>query len=584
MLLAAVPALAQEATPPPATCTSGSSGIGDPYFPLLGNSGYDVQHYDLDLAIDVAGGAIASGQATIDAIALVDLCAFNLDLRGLEIDEIVVAGAPARFSRRVSELTVTPATPLTAGASFTVEVIYHGIPQGQQAPTVGGLLLELFGAAMGLGAGEQKPGPEEGEQYGRGWWTGRDEVFIAGEPAGAESWYPSNGHPADKATYTLRLTVPRPYTVVANGILRETIASDAATTTVWDSVDPMATYLTTFHAGRLTVEERESPGGLPLRVSFAPSVPAGQRAMFDRLPEMIAYFESVFGRYPFAVAGGTVVGAPILFALETQTMPIYGQAPLPANVPLPAEILEGLDSTVAHELAHQWFGNTVSLLRWQDIWLNEGFASYGQVLWIEHTEGVVARNHHIARIYAVYAAMARFQDPAQVATMHAGEVLDGYQNFRRRFLGLGVSEAFQRDYLAGLGVTTAEELEGVSGEEGLAQLAALGVAVDEFPGEPVLVGDPGAANLFSPTVYDRGALTLHALRLRIGDEAFFATLRRWTERYHDGNAMTSDFITLAEEMSGEELDAFFAAWLYQIALPNLTPPRDTSPEATPVAA
>ena len=408
-------------------------------------------------------------------------------------------------------------------------------------------------------------------------------MFIAGEPAGAESWYPSNGHPADKATYTMRLTVPRPYAIVANGVLRETTASDTATTTIWESRDPMATYLATFHAGRLTVEERQGPHGLPLRIAFAPAISTGQRVMFDRLPAMIDYFETVFGPYPFAVAGGTVVGAPILFALETQTMPIYGQAPLPGNMPLPDDVLAGIESTVAHELAHQWFGDAVSLLRWQDIWLNEGFASYAQVLWIEHTEGVVARNHHVAQLYAVYAALTPFQDPAQVAAMHAGDVLEGYQRFRQRFLGMSINANFAREYLAGLGVATAAELESVSGEEGLAQLAALGVSAEEFPGEAVLVGDPGAPNLFSAAVYSRGALTLHALRLRIGDEAFFATLRAWTARYHDGNAMTSDFIALAEEMSGEDLAEFFDGWLYQIALPDLTPPRDPGAEATPVA-
>lgn len=581
VLLTLVPALAQEATPAAVTCTAGSSGIGDPYFPLLGNSGYNALHYDLALDLDVAGNAITAGLATIEAVALVDLCAFNLDLNGLEIEGIAVDGTPAQFTRRGSELTVMPAAPLGAGSPFTVDVRYHGVPLGQEAPTVGGLMLELLGGILGLGG--QKPGAEEGEAYGRGWWYGRDELFVAGEPAGSLTWFPANGHPSDKATYTMRLTVPRPYTVVANGLLRETIESQTATTTVWDSVDPVATYLVTFHAGRLTVEEREGPRGLPLRFSFAPEVPAAQRVMFDRLPEMIDYFESVFGPYPFASAGGTVVGAPILFALETQTMPTFGQVPTFGDEPLPPEILRSLESTVAHELAHQWFGDTVSLLRWQDIWLNEGFASYAQILWTEHTGGVVARNHQIARLYATYAARTPFQDPARLATLNARDVLEGYQNFRRRFLGLGVSASFERDYLAGLGVTTTAELEALTAEQGLAQLAALGVSAEEFPGKPVLVGDPGATDLFSSTVYDRGALTLHALRLRIGDEAFFAVLHTWTERYHDGNAATADFIALAEEISGQELDAFFDAWLYEIALPSLTPPAVPQTEATPVS-
>ena len=122
-------------------------------------------------------------------------------------------------------------------------------PIGQDAPTVGTLLGDILGAI--LGGAEQKPGPEEGEQYGSGWWTGREEIFIAGEPAGAESWFPVNGHPADKATYTLRLTVPEPYSVVANGILTETIPTETGTTTVWESRNPMASYLVTLHAGRL---------------------------------------------------------------------------------------------------------------------------------------------------------------------------------------------------------------------------------------------------------------------------------------------------------------------------------------------
>jgi aminopeptidase N len=356
----------------------------------------------------------------------------------------------------------------------------------------------------------------DGKQYGAGWWSGDEEIFIAGEPAGAEVWYPVNGHPADKATYTLRLTVPKPYAVVANGTLTETIDSGSATTTVWESRDPMASYLVTFHAGRIDVETRSGPGGLPIRTAFADSVAPAQRAKFDRIPAMIEYFETVFGPYPFESAGGTIVGAPILFALETQTLPIYGEWPLFGLERLPPDVLRDFEAIVAHELAHQWFGNSVSLLRWQDIWLNEGFATYAQVLWMEHTERSETGNREIGQIY---------------------------------------------DLLADGGAPGASD-----------------------SGASFTTANPGPAGLFSPTlVYHRGAVTLHALRLRVGDDVFFAILREWTRRFHDGNATTEDFMALAEEVSGEELDELFDVWLFQPTLPAFPTAEVPSPAvATPI--
>lgn len=581
VVLAAPAVIAQEATPVAAVagCGAGSSGIGDPYFPLMGNSGYDVLHYDLALDLDVANAAIADGKATIDAVALIDLCAFNLDFRGLDIERISVNGEPAQYTRTGGELTVEPRASVPAGSRFTAEIVYRGTPLGQDAPTIGSLVGMFLAGILGIGEG-QKP-----DQYGSGWWRGNGAIFIAGEPAGAESWYPVNGHPADKATYTLRLTVPDSYAVVANGDLVETSTGEAGTTTVWESRDPMASYLVTFHAGRLDVEERAGPGGLPIRLAYAPQVSAGQRAMFDRLPEMIAYFDTVFGPYPFTSAGGTIVGSPILFALETQTLPIFGQLPLVGNMALREDELKGLESTVAHELAHQWFGDAVSLLRWQDIWLNEGFATYAQLLWTEQTEGVAARNHTIARIYAEHAALDSFQDPAQLAALDARQVIDGYRAYSRRFLGQGVSDAFVRRYMAALGAENLDALAEIPATEGMAQLAALGVDPALFPGSAALTGDPGLDDLFSSSrIYERGALILHALRLRVGDDAFFSILRAWTERFHNGNATTADFIALAEEISGEELSDFFDAWLYQIALPLLTQPDAQAGQsaATPV--
>jgi aminopeptidase N len=575
-------AVADSATPVAGTaCAAGSSSIGDAYFPLMGNGGYDALHYTLDLDLDVPGGSIRTGTAVIDAVALIELCAFNLDFRGLDVIEISVDGVPATFSRREAELTVTPALPLAPRQHFTLEVRYAGKPLGLDAPTTGSLVLDVLGALSGM---SQKPDPTEPEQYGSGWWDGRDAIFIAGEPRGSETWFPANAHPADKATYTLRLTVDEPFSVVANGLLVETIEHDGKVTTVWDSPDPMATYLVTFHAGRLDTIEREGPRGIPLRLAFADGVGEGQRVMFDRLPEMIAYFETVFGPYPFVAAGGTVVDAPILFALETQTIPIYGSLPFVDAMALNEEERKSQESLVAHEMAHQWFGNTVSVLRWQDIWLNEGFASYAQALWIEHTEGVAARNRSIAQRYAVHAALNPVQDPQAVAISSAADVLDTYQHFSTRFLRAPVSERFVQRYLDGLEATSPHALAQIPAVEGLAQLVALGVDPAIFPGVAVPTGDPGPTNLFSPfSVYDRGMLTLHALRLRVGDEAFFTILRAWPERYRNGNATTEDFIALSEEISGEDLESFFQGWLYEIALPPLHPGEaDATPVATPV--
>ncbi len=493
--------------------TQGNQGIGDPYFPLMGNGGYDVEHYTIEMTVDVAKNLV-DATATIEARATQDLAAFALDFTGPSISRVDVDGKAAKQDRSGGELTVTPTSPLGRGADFTVLVAYAGPP----------------------GRGE---GP-----FGGGWTAEPDEIFVFGEPTGPETWYPANAHPADKATYTLRITVPKPYEVASIGTLQRTTDKGDSRTFVWETRDPVAGYLIPLHIAELDEATAEGPAGLPIRNYFARAIPATDRASFDRLPEMIDYFDSVFGPYPFEAYGATVVDQALGAALETQTLSTHGRDAT-------AEFI------VAHELVHQWFGNSVGLERWQDIWLNEGFATYGEWLWTEHSRGVSDRDEQIRRWYALLAARDRLHDRAALEEMNARELVDLVLD---AFPGL-ISE---EDALKALGVRSKAELEDRPAAEAVEQLDLPPPAL-----QPVTIGNPGPDGLFRGAVYGRGGLTLHALRLRLGDDLFFQTLRTYTERYRHSTVTTEDFIAVAEQTSGQDLDAFFDAWLYQTALPPI---------------
>ena len=153
----AAAALAAPATAEAAVAfTPGSPGLGDPYFPLAGNGGYDVSHYALDLAYDPASRHLDAA-ATITATATQDLSRFDLDLRGFDITALRVDGGPASFRRDGQELVVTPAAGLPAGAVFTVAVAYAGVPSVVTDPD----------------------GSTEG------WVPTDDGAFVVGEPQGS---------------------------------------------------------------------------------------------------------------------------------------------------------------------------------------------------------------------------------------------------------------------------------------------------------------------------------------------------------------------------------------------------------------
>src|SRR3954451_11213699 len=444
-LLGTTPALADRYAP-------GSTSGGDPYFPQAGNGGYDVGHYGLDLAYDTATGRL-DGTAVITLTATADLDSFSLDLRGLTATSVRVDGHAARFEQlpppengRGGELVVRARPKLKAGSTHEVTVVYGGVP-GQ--PT------DIEGALYGFVSFD-------------------DGAFVANEPEGAPTWYPVNDVPTDKATYDFTITVPQGLTAIANGEpVGRPVTAGGRTTYVWHASDPMASYLSTASIGNYTASTQTGPHGLPILNYVDQDLKPKAADGLALQPQMIQFFEGVFGAYPFSSFGAIVDDDDDAgYALENQTRPIYAGAP--------DEI------TVAHELAHQWVGDSVSPEQWTDIWLNEGFATYAEWLWGESR-----------------------------------------------------------------GLTTVQ-----------AQIDRVMKAKATDPFWQVLPGNPGAADLFHPATYDRGGATLVALRTRIGDRPFATLLRTWTTQNRGGNVTTADFIALAEQVSGQQLDDFFDTWLY----------------------
>ena len=323
-------------------------GLGDPYFPDLGNPGYDVTHYLVDLAVDPIGNTLA-GEVVITAAATADLDRFDLDLVGLTVDAVTVDGSPAAFDREGGELIISPVPLVPAGEEFAVTVAYHGTPE--PLTTVG---------------------------FPAGWEQAGGITYVVAEPDGARTWLPCNDHPSDKAAFTFRITVPEGNTVAANGTLTAAPAGAAATTFVWDMPQPMATYLATVVVGDLTRVERGTVGDVLLRDYLPADLVDDPPALLDRVGEMIAFFAGRFGPYPFAEYGHAIL--PVAEALEDQTLCLLGWGDRLDS----GDYDEGI---VSHELSHQWFGDSVTPATWQDIWLNEGFATFAQWLWLEHHAG-----------------------------------------------------------------------------------------------------------------------------------------------------------------------------------------------------
>jgi aminopeptidase N len=436
--------------------------IGDRYYPTYGNFGYDVRHYDLKVTYDPASNEL-QGVATIRAKANVRLERFHLDLVGLTVHGVTVDGRPAPFVRDDHELVISPRQAVGATRIFEVIVDYSGVPT----------VLE-----------------------GGGFYHTNDGGLTVGQPEVATTWFPVNDHPLDKAAYTFRVTVPNGLGVVANGVPRTPAeVRPGWTEHIWDARSPMASYLAIIAIGHWDVRDRRE-GGLRFIDAVDPNLGTLADASLTRQREMIDFLEDQFARsYPFEVAGAIVDDIFVGFALENQTRSFYD----------PIFFRIGLgDTVIVHELAHQWFGDDLALGRWQDIWLNEGFATYAEWLWAEHEGSATA-----------------------------------LQTFLFGYLSRPPTDVFWQ----------------------------------------LKIGDPTPEHLFEDPVYDRGAMTLGALRLLVGDADFFAILHAWADEHAGGNVTTPQFVALAERVSGRQLDAFFDAWLYTSGRPELTAAPPVAPDA-----
>jgi aminopeptidase N len=382
-LLAVTGVCAATAAPVSAAPTSPSPGgesAGDSLFPAIGNTGYDVLHYGIRLRYAAATGRM-SATTVVSARARHPLSRFSFDLQGLRVRAVLVDGRRAGFRRHAHKLEVRPAAPVAG--RFTATVRYGGRPVTHIDP--------------------------DGSQDG---WipTSDGGATVVSEPLGAMTWFPDNNTPRDKARFDVRVDAPSTFAVAGNGDLASRRRHGARTTWHWTQPRQMATYLAMVSIGRYhvyrstmaTTTGRRIPVWSFVARRYGPLAHA--RAL---VPRAVRFEERRFGPYPLTSTGIVVQHLGVGYALETQNRPTFDGPPD--------------DITIVHELAHQWYGDSVTLRDWQDIWLHEGFATYAEDLWsAAHGGPSTARafrsryDENPASSPLWSPAPARFDDPADL--------------------------------------------------------------------------------------------------------------------------------------------------------------------------
>jgi Peptidase family M1 domain/Peptidase M1 N-terminal domain len=642
----------------------GAPGIGDPYFPLDGNGGYDVAHYDLDLAYEPSTDVL-SGAVTIRARATQNLSRFNLDLEGLTVRHVSVDGRRASWTRDGGELIITPRHGLKKHKRFKTVVEYDGVPE-----------------------------PIGDEQIGiSGFIHTDDGTLVAGQPDAAATWYPVNDHPADKASYTFEITVPHGLVAMANGELKSSRTSRGRTTWVWDAKEPMASYLTTATIGEFDVDAYRRDGirywdAIDPELLLQPTPRTGQQFMISQEAEQ-SYKRLT--RTIDVPAGGGELSFWVWRDTEANWDHFFVEAhPVGSDDWTTLSDLNGNNSQDTGFVCPYWLGLHPFLEHYQtdsgdgtctpsgstgDWWAASG-STYGYEQWRVDLSPYAGGQVEVSLSYAsddlfqlpgVFvddivgpggAGSTSFEDdgntldgwtvagppegsipnetdwtvgtaddsPPTTGEIAAGslarqpEIIDFLAGIFGRYpfsaaggivddtdtIGFALetqtrpvySKAFFHNSESGDAVVVHELAHQWAGDslalerwqhiwlnEGFAtymewlwsEREGFGTAQEIFeanasrpaddPFWTVVIGDPGADLVLDTAIYDRGGMTLHALRLEVGDADFFRILRTWAQSNEGGNVTTPEFIRLAERISGEDLDDFFETWLFTPAKP-----------------
>lgn len=346
----------------PATPGEAATTSFDPYFPGHGAGGFVVNHYAVDLAYAQAVGRIA-GTATIRILPYSVLSGLSLDLAaGMSVVSVRANGASARFSRQADKLHIQPAAALPSGRMTELEIAYSGQPTPVSVAGVGSV----------------------------GWQAAEGGTAAVSLPVGAPTWFPCADHPSLKAAYEISVTAPAGASVLANGRLVGKQQQTFGTRWTYRHDGPMATYLATVVIADLVVESSAGPAGIQIRDAFPARLADQVRIDLGRQTQMLKTFAGLFGPYPFDVFGTAVLDG--VNAL-TPTGPLAGTYGAQTLGLLDASLIDGKrthENLVARALASQWFGGSVTVSSWENIWLSTAFARYAEWVWLEKSGGASA--------------------------------------------------------------------------------------------------------------------------------------------------------------------------------------------------